>query len=342
MKFSAQQISDLLQGEVEGNKDVWVDKLAKIEEGVEGAVSFLSNPKYNHFLYTTEASIVIINRDFVLEGPVKATLIRVEDAYSAFTRILEAYNQARLDKTGMEEPHHVSQTATIGENAYVGAFAYIGDYAKIGTNVKIYPHVYIGDGVKIGDNTTLYSGVRIYHDCVIGQNCTIHSNAVIGADGFGFAPTPDGTFKKVPQIGNVVIEDDVEIGACTTIDRATMGSTRIHRGVKLDNSIQIAHNVEIGENTVMASQVGIAGSAKVGRSCMFGGQVGVAGHLTIGDNVHLGAKAGIISDLKDGVTVVGAPSMNHSDFMKSFAVFRRLPQMDKRLCDVEKKQKKKE
>ena len=300
MKFTAEQIAGILEGEVVGNPNAEVFKLSKIEEGQEGSLTFLSNPKYQNFIYTTQASVTIVNKTFVPETNLTTTLIKVEDAYSAFTKLLEFYNQVKLNKTGIENPSFMDETVQYGTDLYLGSFSYVGKNVVLGNNVKIYPNSFIGDNAVIGDNVTIFAGGKIYSETVIGNNCTIHSGAVIGADGFGFAPNPDGTYKKIPQIGNVVIEDDVEIGACTTIDRATMGSTIIRKGVKLDNQIQIAHNVEIGENTVIAAQTGIAGSTKIGKNGMIGGQVGLAGHITVGDNVGIKAKSGITKNVKDG------------------------------------------
>ncbi len=327
MEFKAQSIADFLGGTVEGDPNSVVSDVAKIEEGRPGTLAFLSNPKYNKYLYETEASIVIINENYELESPVKATLIRVPDAYKAFASLLELYQQAKGNKTGIENPSFIDASAKVGNDVYVGAFAYIGKNVRIGNHVKIYPQVYIGDNSSIGDDSILYAGVKIYEDCKIGEACIIHAGAVIGADGFGFAPMEDGTYKKIPQVGNVIIEDNVEIGANTTVDCATMGSTIIRKGTKIDDLVMIAHNVEIGENTVMASQTGIAGSTKVGSNCMFGGQVGVAGHITIGDNVNLGAMSGVPNSIKSNRTVLGAPAMDIAQAAKVFAIYRNLPQL---------------
>jgi UDP-3-O-[3-hydroxymyristoyl] glucosamine N-acyltransferase len=291
MEFSAQQIADFLHGEVVGNPNVKVNNLSKIEEGKPSTISFLANPKYTHYIYNTEASIVLVNKDFVPEGEIKATLVKVDNAYACIAMLLNMVEQARPKHSGIEQPSHIDESVSIPENHYIGAFAYIAKGVTLGNNVCIYPQVYIGENVKIGDHVTLYPGVKIYHDCVLGNHVTLQAGCIIGSDGFGFAPTSEG-YQKISQIGNVVIEDNVEIGANTTIDRATMGSTFIRKGVKLDNLIQIAHNVEIGQNTVMAAQVGIAGSTKVGEHCMFGGQVGIAGHITIGNQVNIGAQSG--------------------------------------------------
>lgn len=327
MKISAIQIAELLEGIVVGDGSVEVNQLAKIEEGEPGTLSFLSNPRYANHLYTTKASIVIVNKDFHPEQAVQTTLIQVDDAYHSFTRLLEYYNQIKLMKSGIEQPSVVSEGSVYGEDLYLGSFSYIGKNSRIGNNVKIYPNSFIGDNVVIGDNTVLFAGVRVYSETVIGNNCTIHSGTIIGSDGFGFAPLEDGSFKKVPQIGNVVIEDDVEIGSGTTVDRATLGSTRIRKGVKLDNQIQIAHNVEIGANTVIASQTGVAGSTKIGKNCMIGGQVGIVGHITIGDNVKIQAQSGVTKSIENEEAVQGSPAINHGDFLKSYIHFRNLPKI---------------
>ncbi|MBS9774442.1 MAG: UDP-3-O-(3-hydroxymyristoyl)glucosamine N-acyltransferase [Tenacibaculum sp.] len=327
MKFKAQQIADTLEGEIVGNPEIEVSKLSKIEEGEEGSLTFLANPKYNPYIYTTKASIVIVNKSFNPEKEITATLIKVDDAYKSFSKLLEFYNQVKNNKVGRENPHFISESATIGTDEYIGAFSYIGENVKIGNNVKIYPHSYIGDNVVIEDNTTIFSGVKIHSETVIGKNCKIFSGVVIGADGFGYAPDENGEYKAVPQIGNVVIEDNVEIGANSTIDRATLGSTIIRKGVKLDNQIQIAHNVEIGKNTVIASQTGIAGSTKVGESCIIGGQVGIVGHLTLGNNLQVQAQSGISKSLKDGEIVQGTPAFSYPDFNKSYVYFRNLPKI---------------
>ncbi len=338
MEFTAQTIADFLHGKIEGNADIKVTKVSKIEEGKPGTLCFMANPKYEHFLYTTEASIVIVNNDLVLSQTVSPTLIRVPDAYKSFASLLELYDSFKPQKTGIEQPSFVAANAKIGENAYIGAFSYISDNVKLGTNVKIYPQVYIGENVTIGENTILFAGTKIYHDCIIGANCIVHSGTVIGADGFGFAPqSEDNNYKKVPQIGNVIIEDNVEIGANSCVDRATMGSTIIRKGVKLDNLIQIGHNVEVGENTVMAGQSGVAGSTKIGRDCMIGGQVAVSGHLTVANGVKLGGKTGVNASIKkENEIMIGAPAQNYSDFMKCYVVFRRLPDLKRDLDAVKK------
>lgn len=336
MKFTAEQIAGILEGEVVGNPNAEVFKLSKIEEGQEGSLTFLSNPKYQNFIYTTQASVTIVNKTFVPETNLTTTLIKVEDAYSAFTKLLEFYNQVKLNKTGIENPSFMDETVQYGTDLYLGSFSYVGKNVVLGNNVKIYPNSFIGDNAVIGDNVTIFAGGKIYSETVIGNNCTIHSGAVIGADGFGFAPNPDGTYKKIPQIGNVVIEDDVEIGACTTIDRATMGSTIIRKGVKLDNQIQIAHNVEIGENTVIAAQTGIAGSTKIGKNGMIGGQVGLAGHITVGDNVGIKAKSGITKNVKDGQIMQGSLAFGYTDFSKSYIHFKNLPKIVAELEELKK------
>lgn len=336
MQFKAIEICVLLNGELEGNPDEVVYSLAKIEEGKKGALSFLANPKYEAFLYTTEASVVIINKSLVLEKPVSSTLIRVEDAYSAFSVLLEKYNTIKLNKYGIEEPSHISKSAKVGKDCYVGAFAYIGNNAVIGNNVKVYPQVYIGDNVTIADNTTLFSGVKVYSDCIIGSNVIIHSGGVIGSDGFGFAPQADGSFQKVAQIGNVIIEDDVEVGSNTSIDRATIGSTIIKKGVKLDNLIQIAHNVEIGSNTVIASQSGVSGSTRIGENCIVGGQVGIVGHINIAKGSQINAKSGISKSItEENKQWNGAPVSPFRDSLKMQAVYRRLPELEKRIEELE-------
>lgn len=336
MEFKAQIIADFLGGTVEGDAQAIVTAVAKIEEGKPGTLAFLSNPKYTKYLYQTEASIVIVNQDMELEGEVKTTLIRVPDAYKAFASLLELYQAAKGSKSGIENPSFVDETATLGNDIYIGAFAYIGKNVKIGNHVKIYPHVYIGDNTSIGDDTVLFSGVKIYEDTKIGQACILHAGAVVGSDGFGFAPTEDGTYKKIPQVGNVILEDWVEIGANTTIDCATMGSTIIRKGTKLDNLVQIAHNVEIGENNVMAALTGIAGSVKIGNNCRFGGQVGVAGHITIGDNVNVGAMSGVSNNVKSNKTVLLAPAMDIARAAKVAVVYRNLPQLRDQVLDLEK------
>jgi UDP-3-O-[3-hydroxymyristoyl] glucosamine N-acyltransferase len=331
MEFSANQLAQLLEGRVEGNPDIKVHTLAKIEEALPGSLTFLANPQYTPFIYQTKASIVIVNDGFKPEQAVQPVLIRVPNAYQAFAKLLELYNQWKHQKSGMESPSFVSDTAQIGEDHFIGAFSYIGPNVKIGKNVKIYQQVHIGENVQIGDNCVLFPGVKIYADCIIGQSCTLHSGVVIGGDGFGFAPNGGSSFQKVAQIGNVILEDYVEVGANTTIDRATLGSTVIRRGVKLDNLIQIAHNVEIGENTVIAAQTGIAGSTKIGKNCMIGGQVGIIGHLKIGDNVRIAAQSGIGSDVAEGQTLQGSPAMEAGLYKKAYVYFRKLPELMKNI-----------
>lgn len=332
MKFTAAQIAGILEGEVIGNPNAEVYKLSKIEEGTEGSLTFLANPKYINFIYSTKATVTIVNNTFEPEQEISTTLIKVEDAYKSFSKLLEYYNQVKLMKSGIEQPSVISDGATYGTDLYLGSFCYIGKNVIIGNNVKIYPNSFIGDNVTIGDNCVFFAGVRIYSETEIGNNCIIHSGTIIGSDGFGFAPQEDGTYSKVPQIGNVIIEDNVEIGACTTVDRATLGSTIIRKGVKLDNHIQVAHNVEIGENTVIAAQTGIAGTTKIGKNGLIGGQVGFAGHLVIGDNVKIQAQSGIGKNLADGEVVQGSPAFNYGDFAKSFVHFRNLPKI---VADIE-------
>lgn len=336
MKFTAAQIAVILEGEVEGNPEIEVSKLSKIEEGGPESLSFLANPKYTQFIYTTKASIVIVNKIFKAEKEINSTLIRVEDAYKSFSKLLEYYNQVKMNKTGIESPVFISKSAIYGENIYIGAFAYLGENIKIGNNTKIYPNVYIGDNVNIGDNVILFSGAKIYSDTIIGDNCVIHSSAILGADGFGFAPNEKGEFIKVPQTGNVIIEDNVDVGAATSIDRATLGSTIIRKGVKLDNHIQIAHNVEIGKNTVIAAQTGIAGSTKIGENCMIGGQVGIVGHITIGNNVKIQAQSGIGRNVKDNEILQGSPALPYSVYNKSYVHFKNLPKTMNRINILEK------
>lgn len=327
MKFTAEQIAEILEGEVIGNPNALVSKLSKIEEGEEESLTFLSNPKYQNFIYTTKASVTIVNSTFVPETSLATTLIKVVDAYTAFTKILEFYNQVKLNKTGIEQPSFIDASAQYQTDLYLGSFSYIGKNVVIGSNVKIYPNSYVGDNAIIGDNVTLFAGVKVYSETVIGNNCTIHSGSIIGSDGFGFAPNADGTYTKIPQIGNVVIEDNVEIGACTTIDRATMGSTFIRKGVKLDNQIQVGHNVEIGENTVIAAQTGIAGSTKIGKNGMIGGQVGFAGHITVGDNVRIKGKSGISKNVKNSEVLQGPIAFSDANYSKSYIHFKNLPKI---------------
>lgn len=337
MQFTAHELSLLLNGTIEGDPLVTVNQLGKIEEAGAGSLSFLANPKYEQFLYTTNASVVIVNNDQVLAEPIKATLIRVDNAYVAISILLEKYNTIKLHKSGIEQPSFIHPSATLGKDVYVGAFAYIGPNVKIGDNSKIYPQSYIADDVAIGDNVTLFAGVKIYFDCKIGNNVIIHSGTIIGGDGFGFAPAGDGTYNKVAQIGNVIVEDDVEIGANTTVDRATMGSTIIRKGVKLDNLIQVAHNVEIGANTVVAAQTGISGSAKIGENCIIGGQAGVVGHISIANGSQIQAKSGISRSIVDeGKKWAGAPAVSYSANMRSQIVINRLPELEKKINELEK------
>ena len=338
MKFAASQIGEILQSTIEGDATVCVDRLAKIEEATEGSITFLANPKYTHYIYTTGASIVIVSKDFVPSAPVPATMIRVEDPYTSFTTLLEFYeNYLKSLKSGIEQPSFQAHDLKMGQNVYLGAFSYIGEGVVLGDDVKIYPQVYIGDHVKIGRGTVIYAGARIYRGTQIGADCIVHAGAVLGADGFGFAPQADGSYKKIPQTGNVVLEDWVEIGANTTVDRSTMGSTVIRKGTKLDNLIQIAHNVEVGQNTAIAAQTGVAGSSKIGAGCIIGGQVGIAGHLHIGDRTTIAAQSGVIADIAAGATVMGSPSFDHKEYVKSYVVFRKLPKLARRIEQINKK-----
>ncbi|MDE7145734.1 MAG: UDP-3-O-(3-hydroxymyristoyl)glucosamine N-acyltransferase, partial [Duncaniella sp.] len=317
MELTASQLAALVNGQVEGDENVKVNTFAKIEEGHPGALSFLANPKYTHYIYTTASSVVLVRRDFVAEQPVGATLIRVDDPYATVAHLLDMVSKmSQVEKRGVESPSFVAEGVNVPEDAYVGAFAYVGAGARIGAGAKIYPQAYVGCGCEIGEGTILYPGVKVYDGCKIGKNCIIHSGAVIGADGFGFAPV-DGHYEKIPQTGNVVVDDDVEIGANTTIDRAMMGSTRIGRGTKLDNLIQIAHNCSVGEDTVMAAQVGIAGSAKIGDHCMIGGQVGIVGHISIADGTNIGAQSGVSRATKPGDRIMGAPAVEMGEYARS-------------------------
>ncbi|MDR1653094.1 MAG: UDP-3-O-(3-hydroxymyristoyl)glucosamine N-acyltransferase [Prevotellaceae bacterium] len=339
MEFTAYQIADFLQGTIEGNPNVKINDFAKIEEGRAGTLCFLANPKYNNYIYDTQATIILVNKDFVAEKPVSATLIRVENAYEAVAKLL-AFYEKHTEKalTGISQLAFVAPTAKVGKNAYIEQFVVIGEGVEIGDNAKIFARGTISENVKIGDNATIFSGVSIYKDCIIGNNCTLHSGVVIGADGFGFVPTDDGTYKKIPQLGNVIIEDDVEIGANSTIDRATMGSTVIRKGVKLDNLVQIAHNVDIGENTVIAAQSGIAGSTKTGKNCMFAGQVGIAGHLTVADGTKLGAQTGVAGSIKTPNTIYqGTPAVPVGIFRRSSVVYKSLPEMQNTIIQLEKR-----
>lgn len=342
MEFSANQIAALVNGTVEGDGEVTVNTFAKIEEGHPQALSFLANPKYAHFLYSSKSSIVLIARTFKLEHPVSATLIRVDDPYATVAQLMTMVAELTTRrKAGIEDPCYIADGVEIPSDAYVGAFAYVGEGAKIGAGAQIYPQAYVGAGVEIGERTIIYAGVKIYPGCKIGAGCVLHSGAVIGADGFGFAPLPDGSYSKIPQLGNVVLEDNVEIGANTTVDRATMGSTRVRKGTKLDNLIQVAHNVEIGENTVMAAQVGVAGSTKVGSNCMVGGQVGFAGHIHVGDRVEIGAQSGIPADVAAGARLMGYPAVDARDFMRQSVYVKQLGSLVKRVAELEKQLKNK-
>ncbi|MBE6346721.1 MAG: UDP-3-O-(3-hydroxymyristoyl)glucosamine N-acyltransferase [Bacteroidales bacterium] len=338
MEFSAVQIATFLSGTVEGDPEVKVYNVAKIEEGAPGMLSFLANPKYSQYLYTTKSSIVLINNDFELQGEVTATLIRVPDAYAAFAQLLGLYQQFMQSKTGVSSLAFISKDATYGDDVYIGEFAFIGERVKIGNRVKIYPQAYIGDDAVIGDDTIVYAGAKLYAQTVVGKSCILHSGCVIGADGFGFAPQEDGSYKKIPQIGNVSIGDNVEIGANTCVDCATMGSTRIHNGVKLDNLIQVAHNVELGNNTAMAAQTGVSGSTKIGANCIVAGQVGIAGHLHIANNTKIGAQSGIISNIKrEGEEVMGSPVMPVKDFLRMSIHLRQMDKLVRRIEELEKK-----
>ncbi|MBD1397864.1 UDP-3-O-(3-hydroxymyristoyl)glucosamine N-acyltransferase [Pontibacter sp. JH31] len=339
MEFTVQQIADLLQGEVEGDNLVNVSSLAKIEEATTGALAFLSNPKYESYLYTTGASAVIVSDKLELKKPVTASLIRVADPYSSFSTLLQYYHQAVLaSKTGVEEPCFIGANSEIGAGHYRGAFSYIGNNCKLGQNVRIYPQVYIGDNVTIGDNTTIFAGAKLYANTVVGKDCTIHAGVVLGSDGFGFAPQPDGSYKAVPQIGNVVLEDDVNIGANTTIDCATMGSTIIRKGTKIDNLVQIAHNVEVGQHTVIASQTGISGSAKIGNQCVIAGQVGIVGHISIADKTTVGAQSGVSKTVKESGTIIqGSPAFDYKQNLRAITVFRKLPDLQRVLEELKER-----
>ncbi len=337
MVFTAGQIAGILEGEVQGNPEVAVHKLAKIEEGEIGSLTFLANPKYTAYIYNTKASVTIVNKDFVPEHTLSTTLIKVADAYKSFSKLLEYYNQVKNNKIGIESPVFTAETATYGENLYLGAFSYLGNNVSLGNNVKIYPNVYIGDNVKIGNDVTVFAGAKIYSETLIGNNCVIHSGVVLGADGFGFVPNEKGEFTPIPQTGNVIIEDNVDVGAGTTIDRATLGSTILRKGVKLDNQIQIAHNVEIGQHTVIAAQTGVAGSTKIGKHCMIGGQVGIVGHIIIGDYVKIQAQSGIGRNVKDHEVLQGSPALNYGDYNKSYVHFKNLPRILNRIDNLEKR-----
>lgn len=339
MKFTATQIAGVLQGRVIGDEHIEVSNLSKIEEGKPGTLSFLANPKYTKYIYDTEASIVIVNESFEPEKELPCTIIKVADAYSAFSQLLDMYNQVKLNKSGISSQAFIADSAKISEDVYIGEFAVISENAVIGKGAKIYPQAFVGENVHIGEQTTLFAGARIYSDCIIGKNCTFHSGVIIGSDGFGFAPQDDKNYKKVAQIGNVIIEDHVEVGSNATIDRATLGSTIIRKGVKLDNLIQVAHNVEIGENTVIAAQTGISGSTKIGKNCMIGGQVGITGHLNIGNGVMIAAQSGVGSNIPDGKIVQGSPAFDIAPYRKSYVYFRKLPDLVKRIDELEKQLK---
>lgn len=337
MEFKAKDIAAFLNGEVVGDSDVTVSGISKIEEGQPGTLSFLANPKYEHYIYSTLASIVLVNKTFEPRSNVKATLIKVENAYQAFASLLDLYVQAKQDsRKGIETQTQIHETVSLGEDIYVGAFTSIGRNAKIGSETKIFPQVFIGDNVSVGSNCIIYAGVRIYDDSVIGNNCILHAGAVIGSDGFGFAPQEDGTYKKIPQLGNVVLEDNVEIGANTAIDCGTFGSTILRKGVKIDNLVQIAHNCEIGENTVIAGQTGLAGSCKIGKNCKLAGQVGLAGHLTIGDNVQIGAQSGVSKSIKSNEIVLSSPAFNYKDAIKTYTIIRNLPKLREEVIQLQK------
>ena len=337
MEFTALSIAGFLKGEIVGDPDVRVNTVAKIEEGSVGALSFLANPKYEHYIYTTASSVVLVNNDFTPTTEVKATMIKVPDAYKAFASLLTLVEQSRPKKKGIHPTAVIEQGATIGSDTYIGAYVYIGENCIIGNNCSIYPHVFIGDSSTVGDNCKLFAGVKIYHECKIGNSCTIHAGSVIGSDGFGFAPQSDNEFMKIPQIGNVILEDNVDIGANVSIDRATMGSTIIRRGVKIDNLVQIGHNVEVGENTVMAGQTGIAGSTRIGKNCMFAGQVGITGHIKIADGTKIGAKAGVAGEVREENSVIlGSPAIDYKQFLKSSVLFRKLPEIKTKIDQMEK------
>jgi len=337
MQFSAIQIALMIGGKVEGNGDAAVASFGKIEEAKAGQLAFLANPKYEEYLYSTQASVIIINESQELKQPVSAALIRVPDAYSAFATLLDKYQQIqRQQLSGIQQPAYISASAKTGNNVFIGAFAYLGDNVVVADGAKIYPHVFLGNNVTVGEGTIIHPGVKIYHDCVIGKNVVIHAGTVIGSDGFGFAPQADGTFKKVPQIGNVVIEDGVEIGANATIDRATIGSTLIKSGAKLDNLLQIAHNVEVGNNTVIAAQSGVSGSTKIGNNVMIGGQAGIVGHISIGDGAKINAQSGVSKSLEPGKAVTGSPAHDYTAALRSQAASRKLPELEKRVKELEK------
>jgi UDP-3-O-[3-hydroxymyristoyl] glucosamine N-acyltransferase len=336
MEFTARLIADYLKGEIEGDPEAIVNTVAKIEEGFKGALSFLANPKYEQYIYSTKSTVVLVNKDFMPSGKIESTLIKVSNAYEAFASLLTLVEKSKPKKKGIHQSAVIEPSAKIGTDIYIGPYAYIGENCIIGDGCAIYPHVFIGDGTQLGKNCTLYPGVKIYHECIIGKGCVIHAGSVIGSDGFGFAPQSESEFMKIPQIGNVILEDNVEIGANAAIDRATMGSTIIRKGVKIDNLVQIGHNVEVGENTVMAGQTGIAGSTKVGKNCMFGGQVGLAGHIKIADGTKIGAQAGIGSDVKETSVLLGTPAIDSRQFIRSSVVFKNLPEINIKIRTIEK------
>jgi len=342
MQFTALQIATLIKGKIEGNRDAMVSHVSKIEDATEGSMSFIANPKYEEYLYTTQASVIIVNETLELTREIKPTLIRVKDAYSGFAFLLEKYNEiiSRTGKNGIEQPSFVAKSASLGKDIYIGAFSYIGENVLIGDNVRIYPGCYIGDNVVINEDSCIYPGVKIYDGCSIGSRVVLHSGSVIGADGFGFAPQKDGTYKKIPQIGNVIIEDDVEIGSNTTVDRATMGSTHIRKGVKLDNLIMVAHNVDIGDHTVIAAQTGVSGSTKIGKNCLIGGQVGIVGHIHLADGTRINAQSGVSKSVQNpNITLSGSPAFEFKTSLKSQAIFRNLPDLQQRLMQLEEQVK---
>ena len=338
MNFTAAAIAEFLKGEVEGNPEASVSDISKIEEGKSGTLSFLANPKYEKYIYDTQSSIVIVNADFQAQKEISATLIRVPNAYESFAALLRVYEPSKPRKSGLSELASISESASLGKDLYVGAFTVVSDHASIGDGVQLYPQVYVGDGVKIGEGSILHPGVKVYEGCEIGSHCVIHAGAIIGADGFGFAPNQDNNYEKVPQVGKVIVEDHVEIGANTTVDRATMGATILRKGVKLDNLIMIAHNVEVGENTVIAGQSGISGSTKVGKNCMFGGQVGLIGHITIAPGVKIAAQSGITKDIKqEGIVVQGSPAFEFGPYQRSYLLFRNLPKIRDQINELERR-----
>jgi UDP-3-O-[3-hydroxymyristoyl] glucosamine N-acyltransferase len=336
MKFSAKQIAEFIQGTIVGDENATVHTFAKIEEGIPGAISFLSNPKYTSYIYDTQSSIVLVNKDFEPEREIKATLIKVDNAYESLAKLMTLYEQSHPKRTGIDPLAYVAPTAKIGKNVYLAPFACVGDHAEVGDNTELHPHATVGRNAKVGKNCILYTNSNVYHDCIVGDNCILHSGSVIGADGFGFAPTPNG-YDKIPQIGIAILEDDVEIGANTCVDRATMGSTIIHKGVKLDNLVQIAHNVTVGENTVIAAEAGIAGSTHVGKNCMFGGQSATTGHLHIGDRVVIASRGAVMTDIEDNTSWMGAPALPTVRARRAHIIYSKLPEIYKTIADLEKK-----